>query len=695
MLGVDGHDLTGRRRSVTSGPPMMSDSLFARASVLPASSAASVASRPTAPLMPLSTTSAPSRAKRARGGRPHDDPDAVGAGPLQRVADGLLGVLAGHADEADPQPYGLLGQQLRPAPLRGERDDTEPVGVALDDVDGLGADRPGRAEQDDAAGGGHAADSSGSRLRRLRRGRGVPPIGGWSAESTPPIKGRDERNGVRRLVVPVLAGVMALLAGGTAAGPATSAPSSVAAVRRPALQVVQRGGSGPAAGAGVNTTSRTGLAAVRAYWTAQRMASARPGEELAVAAGVRITRSSVLQTYLQRLAPRRSAPQPAQRGAAWTGGGAVARTTGKVFFSLGADDYVCSGSAVDSPDRSTVLTAGHCVIDPESGTTAANWVFVPGYGDGRAPYGIFPATHLATTAGWRTSEDFDVDVAFANVGPNGAGKRLVDAVGAQSIAFGTARGQTTFAFGYPAVAPWTGERLIYCSGVVVQDTASGAVDRPGHELHDDAGFERRPLVLAFRPAHRPGHAHVADELLVQRPSGRAVGPVPRPRGAVALRRGGLDDVGLTPAPPRDQGIHHRRLVSSIVGTVKNSLITGRGGGITRRWDGQRGMPTYFVSRYSSMPSKPPSRPKPDCFTPPNGAAGFDTMPVLTPTIPDSIPSATRSARAQVVGVDVGHQAVLGAVGQLQGLLVRAERRHGRHRPEDLLAQAGAPAGARR
>ena len=58
----------------------------------------------------------------------------------------------------------------------------------------------------------------------------------------------------------------------------------------------------------------------------------------------------------------------------------------------------------------------------------------------------------------------------------------------------------------------------------------------------------------------------------------------------------------------------------------------------------RAMPTYLVSRYSSMPSKPPSRPKPDCLTPPNGAAGFDTMPVLTPIIPNSIASATRITR---------------------------------------------------
>ncbi len=43
--------------------------------------------------------------------------------------------------------------------------------------------------------------------------------------------------------------------------------------------------------------------------------------------------------------------------------------------------------------------------------------------------------------------------------------------------------------------------------------------------------------------------------------------------------------------------------------------------------------TYFVSRYSPIPSNPPSRPNPDCFTPPNGAAGFDTTPWLTPPSP--------------------------------------------------------------
>src|SRR6266508_2554503 len=59
---------------------------------------------------------------------------------------------------------------------------------------------------------------------------------------------------------------------------------------------------------------------------------------------------------------------------------------------------------------------------------------------------------------------------------------------------------------------------------------------------------------------------------------------------------------------------------------------------------QRFMATYLISRYSAMPSAPPSRPKPDCLTPPNGAAGLDTIPWFRPTMPVSRPSTTRKAR---------------------------------------------------
>lgn len=54
--------------------------------------------------------------------------------------------------------------------------------------------------------------------------------------------------------------------------------------------------------------------------------------------------------------------------------------------------------------------------------------------------------------------------------------------------------------------------------------------------------------------------------------------------------------------------------------------------------------TYLVSRYSSTPREPPSRPRPDSLIPPNGAAAFDTTPLLRPTIPASSFSDTRRPR---------------------------------------------------
>src|SRR5436853_380513 len=46
--------------------------------------------------------------------------------------------------------------------------------------------------------------------------------------------------------------------------------------------------------------------------------------------------------------------------------------------------------------------------------------------------------------------------------------------------------------------------------------------------------------------------------------------------------------------------------------------------------------TYCVSRNSISPSCAPSRPMPLCFMPPNGAAGSETRPRLSPTMPGAV-----------------------------------------------------------
>jgi hypothetical protein len=50
---------------------------------------------------------------------------------------------------------------------------------------------------------------------------------------------------------------------------------------------------------------------------------------------------------------------------------------------------------------------------------------------------------------------------------------------------------------------------------------------------------------------------------------------------------------------------------------------------------------YFISKYSAMPWRDPSRPSPDCLTPPKGTCSVAMMPTLMPTIPYSKASLTR------------------------------------------------------
>jgi V8-like Glu-specific endopeptidase len=288
--------------------------------------------------------------------------------------------------------------------------------------------------------------------------------------------------GVATLAVALtaLAGPLAPAATGSAA-PRVARPDPLRVAR-----VVRDVAGGPVGVVSAQATTAAAQRAVRAYWTPARAAAARPvelsspvvGRPVPATASGRAARGPAVDAVAGRLTPSRTA---VVTGAAWPFGGVVVRTTGKVFFTLGGADYVCSGSAVDSPDASTVLTAGHCVNEGGdglvAGASATNWAFVPGYHDGVRPYGTFTATRLATTTGWAQDGDFEVDVAFADVGTNAAGQTLGAAVGGQPIAFGLARGGGAVALGYPAAAPYTGQALRYCSGSLLADTFYGTGDQ--------------------------------------------------------------------------------------------------------------------------------------------------------------------------------------------------------------------------
>lgn len=199
------------------------------------------------------------------------------------------------------------------------------------------------------------------------------------------------------------------------------------------------------------------------FWTPENMRAAIPldGPHRTVdAAGDRVAAD------LPSVVPPVTA---AVTGDTWTEGGKVTATSGRVFFLFNGQKASCSGNAISSRNKSVVITAGHCV--KYQGTWHTDWVFVPGYHDGQAPYGKWAAKKTLTTPQWEATEDMNYDVGIGVVSPLD-GRYLTDVVGGQGIAFNQPRGQRMYGFGYPAESPFDGTKLIYCSGATFTDLVS-------------------------------------------------------------------------------------------------------------------------------------------------------------------------------------------------------------------------------
>lgn len=76
------------------------------------------------------------------------------------------------------------------------------------------------------------------------------------------------------------------------------------------------------------------------------------------------------------------------------------RAAGKLFFTIpGAGNYVCSASVIKPR---VVLTAGHCVHAGSGGAAGffTNFLFVPAFRDGAAPFQSWSASYVNTTPTW-------------------------------------------------------------------------------------------------------------------------------------------------------------------------------------------------------------------------------------------------------------------------------------------------------
>ena len=169
------------------------------------------------------------------------------------------------------------------------------------------------------------------------------------------------------------------------------------------------------------------------------------------------------------------------QGQQWVGG-LPSTAFGRAFFTddLGGN-YSCTAESLASDSGNALLTAGHCVVNASNGhwynwnyqtNTWGNWIFVPGYRDGVAPYGLWYAYQLWTASAYLSTQgDGRYDMAAVVMNTNAYGYHLQDVVGSEGMEWNYPLVQDDTVFGYPGTGSpeFNAERLIYCQGTTYSD----------------------------------------------------------------------------------------------------------------------------------------------------------------------------------------------------------------------------------
>jgi hypothetical protein len=237
------------------------------------------------------------------------------------------------------------------------------------------------------------------------------------------------------------------------------------------------------------------------------------------------------------------------------------KTIGKVFFvdSAGKKRW-CSASSIQGKYANVVATAGHCVYDTANDEQLLdNWVFVPGYYQGKAPWGVYVGKQAFVHYDYSVYEDYDRDYAFVSV-YNGVtvkdstvtrseyeadrakpgtdttkadhgyydrssntyhvidatdAGRLGDNVGGQGISWNQPLKKAHYVFGYPQAAqpdgnkPFTGVTPKWCYGTTTAKTVGSAAkkieEHVGLKCSMTAGADGGPWLLKYSSAKRLGY----------------------------------------------------------------------------------------------------------------------------------------------------------------------------------------------
>lgn len=232
---------------------------------------------------------------------------------------------------------------------------------------------------------------------------------------------------------------------GTAA-PFAALLALLLALALPALASAGYRTHAPAGASASASQERAQAERVLRYWTPERMAGARPLDLAVGGSG---------ETELLVGAPELAGAAASFIRVA-TPEVPPYSVNGRIFIRRGNLQGYCSGTAINTPTRALVLTAGHCVNSgPENGHRAI-WAsfleFVPAYSGGVAPFGAFVArgSKIFAPKQWTKQGNPDFDLGAFLVRPNAEGVNLADAVGGgATIVTGLPRAQQFTTFGYP------------------------------------------------------------------------------------------------------------------------------------------------------------------------------------------------------------------------------------------------------
>jgi hypothetical protein len=209
---------------------------------------------------------------------------------------------------------------------------------------------------------------------------------------------------------------------------------------------------------------------IERFWTPRRMAAARP-LELTVGRGGR-TDVHLGRRPLAATASYSVVESPELAPHAWNG---------RLYLRQAGEEGFCSATAIDSPTRQLVLTAGHCVNSGPTNGKPGAWStyleFVPGFNLGVAPYGTFVLSgRPRALPGWTEGGNPDFDLGAFLTEPNAEGTALADAVGGgATIVTDRGRHQRFETFGYPGGT----ERMRTCiSGSAGEDPITATLPGP-------------------------------------------------------------------------------------------------------------------------------------------------------------------------------------------------------------------------